>query len=555
MMLPDEVVLTDDAGSDLGSVPRSQVHTRSTPLHRAFSVHLLDAAGRTLLTRRALTKTAWPGVWTNSCCGHPRPGEALTDAIERRVLEELGMRVRGLRCVLPDFRYRAVDPSGVVENEICPVYVALADSEPQADPAEVMDHSWVSWTQAYRAVTAAPEAFSPWMALQMPLIGQQVPVAPAPCPAEQASEPSPASTSVAPVSPGWDETQARVEEILAEEASWASRRWADAGLTAADDLVLEQDLPTWLAALVGHVGKRIRPRMCHWGYVAASGSSEAAGYEHMCRAAAATELLHTFALVHDDVMDDSPCRRGQPAAQVQARRQHERGGFSGDATRFGDSIAILLGDLAHMQADQLVAGLPEALRSVWFELCAELIAGQCADLTAAAGEARSYDQAERIARLKSGAYTVERPLLLGAAAAGATPSARHALSTYGRALGQAFALRDDVLGVWGDPEVTGKPGGDDLLARKPTVLWMAAHERLDDSGQRLLERVGTERSRVDDLPLLQRAMQEAGIADWAESRIRTLVSQAMKGLDSDDLSPEGVEGLARAAESIAWRHV
>jgi len=353
--------------------------------------------------------------------------------------------------------------------------------------------------------------------------------------------------------PSWEDTRQQVDTILTEQASWLSQQWMATGLDPVDDEVMEEDLPTWLAALVAHVGKRIRPQMCHWGYVAAGGTSDTAQYDQMCRVAAATELLHTFALIHDDVMDESGWRRGQPAAQMRARSQHEHGGFAGDAARFGDNIAILLGDLAHMQADRLVAGLPRTVRHRWSELCAELIAGQSADLTAAAGESRSYDQAERIARLKSGAYTIERPLLLGAGAADARPTVCRSLSRYGRELGRAFALRDDILGVWGDPEVTGKPGGDDLLARKPTMLWMAASERLGPSGQRLLDRVGTDSSAAD-VALLQQAMLEAGIAQWAETRIRSLVGRAMEGLDSEELAPVGVEGLARAAESIAWRH-
>ncbi|MGB7448511.1 MAG: isopentenyl-diphosphate Delta-isomerase [Ornithinimicrobium sp.] len=543
MILPDEVVLTDDAGTDLGSVPRSLVHTESTPLHRAFSVYLLDAEGRTLITRRALSKRAWPGVWSNSCCGHPRPGESTVDAIRRRVGEELGVRVSDLTCLLPDFRYRAVDPSGVVENEICPVYAGFLDSEPAPDPEEVMDFAWVPWSQTHGALTAAPSVFSPWMVLQVPLLGEDL-----------AGRATPAQQSGHTAAPSWEQTKGQVESVLAEQASWMSRRWLATGLAAADDPVLDHDLPTWLTALVAHVGKRIRPQMCHWGYVAAGGAGSSAAHDQVCRVAAATELLHTFALVHDDVMDESPWRRGRPAAQVQARVQHERGGFAGDPARFGDNIAILLGDLAHMQADQLIAGLPEPLRHQWFELCAELIAGQGADLTAAAGDLRSYEQAERIAWLKSGAYTIERPLLLGACAAEADEAQRRSLTDYGHALGRAFALRDDILGVWGDPDVTGKPGGDDLLARKPTVLWMAASERLDVQGQRLLDRVGTPEADADDVSRLQEAMLAAGIATWAEGRVRSLVERAVDGLDAGGLTPSGVQGLRRAAESVAWRN-
>lgn len=165
---PDQVVLLDEDGSPAGTADRVGVHGRATPLHLAFSVHLTDEAGRALLTRRALTKATWPGVWTNSCCGHPRPGEAVEDAIPRRVREELGAEITDLRPVLPDFRYRAVDASGVVENEICPVYTATITSEVDPDPAEVCEIAWAAPQDVAAAVAAVPAVFSPWSAAQIP---------------------------------------------------------------------------------------------------------------------------------------------------------------------------------------------------------------------------------------------------------------------------------------------------------------------------------------------------------------------------------------------------
>ena len=132
--------------------------------------------GRTLVTRRALSKTTWPGVWTNSCCGHPRPGEAVADAVRRRAGEELGVdptALDDLEVVLPDFRYRAVDAGGVVEHEVCPVHVAVvpADLALAPDPAEVAEHAWVPWADLHGAVTRTPMAFSPWLALQAGELG------------------------------------------------------------------------------------------------------------------------------------------------------------------------------------------------------------------------------------------------------------------------------------------------------------------------------------------------------------------------------------------------
>lgn len=545
--VPDEVILVDDEGRQIGTAPRSEVHTPATPLHRAFSVYIFDADGRTLITRRALTKVAWPGVWSNSCCGHPRPGEPTPEAITRRVREELGIRVRDIKVALPDFRYRAVDASGVVENEICPVYVARSDDEPMPNPDEVMDHAWVPWDDAVTSLTSAPQVFSPWMVLQTPPLRDAMPRG---VPGQQSESSQPTSSRT---TPSVDDTLRTVRQLLVAEAEWTAELWASTGLQPGDDPVLKQDLPTWLAALVDGSGKLIRPRMCHWGYVAAGGAADTTAYSDVCRAAAALELLHVFALIHDDVMDESEWRRGRVSAHAQARDWHIGAEALGNAQRFGDNIAILLGDLAHMQADRLVSGLPPDFRDAWHELCAELIAGQGADLTGAAALARSFEQAERVARLKSGAYTIERPLLLGALAAGIDEEGQTALHSYGLKLGRAFALRDDILGVWGDPAVTGKPGGDDLRSRKPTVLWMAAEKGLTGAGLDALHRVGTDTEGGDDVLIVQQAMLDVGMRDDAETQVSQWVESALDDLGCDSLSVQGVEGLTLMAHRVAWR--
>lgn len=167
--LSDLVVLLDDEGAPTGTAPRTRVHTRDTPLHLAFSLYVVDTDGRLLLTRRATGKTAWPGVWTNSCCGHPRPDEPIPAAVRRRTAEELGLEVGELDVVLPDFRYRAVDASGVVEHEICPVHLTVVPvgAEPRPDPAEVAEHAWLAWPDVRRVAEASPFLLSPWMVLQV----------------------------------------------------------------------------------------------------------------------------------------------------------------------------------------------------------------------------------------------------------------------------------------------------------------------------------------------------------------------------------------------------
>lgn len=170
----DDVVLLDAAGAPAGRAPRLEVHGTDTPLHLAFSVHLFDAAGRVLITRRALHKVTWPGVWTNSCCGHPRPGEAIADAVARRCGEELGAQVHGVREVLPDFRYRAVDAGGIVENEVCPVFVGRLDGDLAPDPDEIAEHAWVDWPDLVASVSATPMVFSPWSVRQIPALAAEL---------------------------------------------------------------------------------------------------------------------------------------------------------------------------------------------------------------------------------------------------------------------------------------------------------------------------------------------------------------------------------------------
>lgn len=166
-MNADLVVLTDESGAPTGVADRTTVHTADTPLHLAFSCHVVDDVGRILMTRRALSKRTWPGVWTNSFCGHPRPEEAVPDAIHRYAPRELGFGVADLRCVLPGFRYRAVDASGVVENEICPVFTARPVGEVRPAADEVAEHTWSPVVDVWAAVERTPWAFSPWFVDQV----------------------------------------------------------------------------------------------------------------------------------------------------------------------------------------------------------------------------------------------------------------------------------------------------------------------------------------------------------------------------------------------------
>jgi isopentenyl-diphosphate Delta-isomerase len=166
----DLVVLLNGRGDPYATMPKAQVHGTDTPLHLAFSVYVFDGSGRTLMTRRALSKLTWPGVWTNSCCGHVRPGESPAHAATRRLGEELALTPVSMHVALPGFAYRATSPEGIVENEQCPVFVASVDTDPVANPVEVGQWQWADWATIQTIATTAPWLLSPWAVLQIPLL-------------------------------------------------------------------------------------------------------------------------------------------------------------------------------------------------------------------------------------------------------------------------------------------------------------------------------------------------------------------------------------------------
>ena len=228
-------------------------------------------------------------------------------------------------------------------------------------------------------------------------------------------------------------------------------------------------------------GKKLRPTFAYWGWRSAGGAPEGP----ILSAAAALEFLQACALIHDDVMDGSDTRRGKPAAHRRLASMHRSHGYLGSPEDFGVGSAILLGDLCLSWSDELLmaSGLPPAAlaaaKPIFDEMRTELMAGQYLDLLEQVRGDYSLDSALQVARYKSAKYTVERPLHIGAAAAGADDAHLDQLSAFGIPLGEAFQLRDDMLGVYGDPQETGKPAGDDLREGKRTALVAIAWERAD----------------------------------------------------------------------------
>lgn len=352
-----------------------------------------------------------------------------------------------------------------------------------------------------------------------------------------------------------DATVAAVEDLIAATLGSLRAHWTELAATVVPrEGVLHTDsVLDLLEGLARRGGKRIRPRMAHWGWVAAGGHRSGVGHGDLIILGAALELLQIFALIHDDVMDSSETRRGQPSVHASARRQHLRFRGIGDPQRYGENIAILAGDLAHSEAGILVATLPAPLQELWRILSIELMMGQGRDLVGAANGRRDLAHAREVARAKSGAYTVWRPLQLGAVAAGGGPATLAALERYGTAVGEAFALRDDILGVIGDARVTGKPVGDDLLAGKPTVLMALAAQRFSPRWRRALKRAASGRVSSAQLGALQQELVNAGVIADVEAMIQEAIADAYLALDDPAIDSAAAEGLEALARRVAWR--
>jgi geranylgeranyl diphosphate synthase type I len=322
---------------------------------------------------------------------------------------------------------------------------------------------------------------------------------------------------------------------------------------------VSDDLAAFTAIVEGFVldgGKRLRPAFCYWGHRAAGGADSDA----LVRAAASLELVQACALVHDDVIDASDTRRGAPSVHRRFAGLHRSHGWHGDPDAFGAAGAILLGDLALVWADTMLAesGFDAAALAhafpVWDVMRVEVMSGQYLDVVEQARGGGSVERALRVARYKSAKYTVERPLHLGAALAGAGPGVLDALSGYGLPVGEAFQLRDDVLGVFGDPEHTGKPAGDDLREGKRTVLVAYALDAADDAQRQTMRRLlGDPTLDADGVMVLRDIITATGALDRVEQLIDERHDQARRALEGSQLDAAATGALAALAEAATNR--
>ncbi|QLL10286.1 bifunctional (2E,6E)-farnesyl/geranyl diphosphate synthase [Mycobacterium vicinigordonae] len=318
------------------------------------------------------------------------------------------------------------------------------------------------------------------------------------------------------------------------------------------------ELTGWLEEFALTGGKRLRPVFAYWGWEAASSSPPG---PDVLLLFSALELLHAFALVHDDVIDGSATRRGRPTTHVHFANLHRERRWRGPADQFGISAAILLGDIAHAWANDIVAGTrlhPDArdrVERVWSHIRTEVLGGQYLDIIAETSPRASAEEsvaaAMKVATYKTACYTVTRPLQLGAAAAADRPDIAAAFQQFGSDLGVAFQLRDDVLGVFGDPAVTGKPSGDDLRSGKRTVLLAEATrlaEKSDPLAANLLRSsIGTDLTDAQ-VRELREVIDAVGALAAAEDRIAELTERALTTLASAPINLTAKAGLSELAQ-------
>jgi geranylgeranyl diphosphate synthase type I len=295
-------------------------------------------------------------------------------------------------------------------------------------------------------------------------------------------------------------------------------------------------------------GKRLRPAFCFWGHLGAGGTDSDA----LVLAASSLEMFQAAALLHDDVMDGSDTRRGKPSVHRAFEALHGASGWHGSAEGFGRGAAILLGDLCLAWSDEmlLASGLvTDAARLVFDDMRAELAAGQYLDLLEQVRPDTTVDTALRVARYKSAKYTIVEPLLLGAGLANVDLTETY--TSYGMPLGIAFQLRDDLLGVFGDPAVTGKPAGDDLREGKRTVLVAMALERATPAQADLVRReLGSPTAAVDDL---RQVLIDTGAVDRVETLIETGTAEALAALTGSGVAPEAAQALSELALAATRR--
>jgi geranylgeranyl diphosphate synthase type I len=340
---------------------------------------------------------------------------------------------------------------------------------------------------------------------------------------------------------------ARVDALLAQTLVEHQHRWS----------ALQQDLHVIfeeIQSLVLGGGKRLRPQFSHWGWVAAGGDPSAPESIHI---GAAIELLHAAALFHDDVIDDADTRRSRQSTHKSFSENHTISGWVGESRRYGEGSAILIGDITYVVSDSLANSLSAQARLIWHDLRLEMNIGQFLDVLGSARQTREIAEADLICRMKSAKYTIERPLHLGAVAADTERGSAlmPMLSAYGLPLGDAFQMRDDILGAFGDTAITGKPVGGDFREGKPTPLLARACAAATTQQATVLSMVGAPELSDEDISKIQQVVVETGALQTMEDLISANHSVAIRALQKPEMQGESFEALVHLADVVTQRSI
>lgn len=344
--------------------------------------------------------------------------------------------------------------------------------------------------------------------------------------------------------------RARLEEALREWLREKQLQVTAAGVAEAEELTGN------LSGFLFRGGKRLRPALLYYSYRGCRGKCE----EAVMPLAMAVELLHTYLLIHDDIMDRAELRRGEPSAHVLYRDLHQARDWAGDSSHFGAAAAILLGDLAQTHALELFTSVETEqkvradLARCYSVMCDEVILGQYLEMTAGFRQHLTEPELLKVLQMKSGRYSVERPIQLGALLAGASAEVLEALAAYGAGMGEAFQLQDDLLGIFGDAERVGKPVGSDLAEGKFTVL---IHHTLDrapaEDRQVVLQALGNAGLAAGEVERVQTIIEECGARRHVVDMVEERMEAAMAALSDLELEPEGEEFLRGLIDYLRGR--
>lgn len=357
----------------------------------------------------------------------------------------------------------------------------------------------------------------------------------------------------APAEPRFAELLGRFRAQLDQSVlRWLAAKRDEAGTAVGQADELAGVLPKFFA----RGGKRLRPALLYYAYRGCGGRSEG----RVMPAAMAVELLHTYLLIHDDIMDHAEVRRGAPAAQVLFRDLHRGRGWAGDSDHFGDSVAILLGDLAQSYSTELIGAVEVDprfaldFRRCYSTMCQEVILGQYLEMTAAYRAGLSESELLHVLQMKSGRYSIERPIELGALLAGSSGRRLSALTSYGSKMGEAFQLQDDLLGLFGDFETVGKPVGGDLAEGKYTLLIHHTLNAASDEERKVVRSyLGNTQIGAEEVERVRSIIRRSGARDRVVGMIETRSEEALEVLETIELESDGAEFLRGLVAALRGR--